>query len=305
MRLFLAFMKKGLEKFNIFDIDFLKPFEGIPSHSLFSEFVAVFYDIKPVLRTYAIRPDKLPPLEKICKNYGLFAESSNFRISAKDDTVISPSGPFIYVYISKSKRLVKEAKQIEEKIFIKNQKSHSLFLRFAELMGYPKCCFNFFLNYIRKHSAVRFYLIEYDIHKNTQGNFSFYLNNLVRGDYYLISHHPCSYNCGPSIKYAKKVLSAIRKVNPKIACRIKALLKFPVLKFLNRAQYLRFINGKVKSRAEIIYKISEGDDKLNRKFKKGNRILVGRDKIEIFKDKTLVDIYKKKNELDGVIFDFK
>ena len=76
------------------------------------------------------------------------------------------------------------------------------------------------------------------------------------------------------------------------------------MKFLNRGQYLRFINGKVKNSKEIVYDISEGDEKLNKKFIKGNKISVGKTKIKIFKNNKIVDIYNKKNELDGAIFDF-
>ncbi len=290
-------------KNTIFDIDFLKPFEGIPSHSLFSEFIAVFYGIKPVLRTYAIRPDKYPLLKKICKKFSLFTEYSDFRISSKDDTIISPFGPFVYVYISKSKQLSKEAKKTEEDIFLKRQFFYEKSLRFSQLMGYPKCCFDFFRNYMKNNSH-RSDLIEHNIYKNTDGKFSFYLNNLIRGDYYLVSHYPCSYNCELSVIYAKKVLKSIKIVNPEIAGKTLILLKSPVIKFIRRGYFMRFTGAGAQNN-EIVYKNCEGDEGLVKKFIKGNRLEVGKKKIKIFKDDLLVDVYDKKNELDGVIFDFK
>ncbi|MDD5145921.1 MAG: hypothetical protein PHF44_03725 [Candidatus Pacebacteria bacterium] len=299
------------KKNNIFNGDFLKVFEDMSSHCFVPEFIAVLAGIKPVFRTYAIHVDRYPIFQKICKKYSIFVEFSDFRISSNDWISIVKKSQFVFAYFSKYKKLAKEAKDVEYNIFVKNEKSYKTLLRFSQLMGYPKCCFDFFLSGWKKiisdkTSCVRPDQFEYISHQNTKEVFSFYLNNLIKGNnYYLISHLPHSYNCKPSIEYAKKVLTAIKKVNPEIAEKITTILKYPVMKFLNRGQYLRFIKGKVKNDNEIVYEVSEGDDKLNKKFIKGNKILAERTKIKIFKNKKLVDVYNKKNKLDGVIFDFK
>lgn len=292
------------KKYNIFDIDFLRFFEGVPSHSLFPEFVAVSRGIKPVLRTYAIRLDRFNLFKKVCQSYSLFVERSDFRISSEDDTRISPSGPFIYTYISKSKKSAREAKQIEYDIFLKKEISYKKPLRFARLMGYPKCCFDSWWELRGVHSPAETGQVEYRASKRTEGEFSFYLNNLIRGDYYLIAHHPCSYQCQPSIKYAKKVLGAIKAVDPLVAKKIVTLLKFPVIKFLKRGRYLRLIDGHLINGQSVIYRTCEGDESFIQKFIKGNKLQIEKDRIKIFRDNLLVGIYHKRNEFDGVIFPF-
>ncbi|MDD2673094.1 MAG: hypothetical protein PHW43_11885, partial [Syntrophales bacterium] len=210
-------------------------------------------------------------------------------------------GPFVYVYVSKYKNLVQETSQIEKEMFI--DRNFSRFHRFSELMGYPKCCYNFFARNIYKNRRDS-HRMEYLIYKKTKGRPSFYLNNLIRGDYYLISHHPCSYNCEESIKYAKKVFAGIKTIDQKLSEKIIKLLKFPVLKFIKRGHYLRLLGGVVQKSQFVHYKACEGGNNLTKKFQRGNKILICNNRIEIFKGDRKIDVYNKKNKLDGVIFNF-
>ncbi|MEM5806794.1 MAG: hypothetical protein QW474_00190 [Candidatus Aenigmatarchaeota archaeon] len=289
------------KNFNLLTLDFLRYFQGVQSHSLFSEFVAVLSDIKPVLRTYAIRVDRYPLLKKICAKYNLKCEHSNFRVF--DDTTISTdnSGHF-YVYISKEEQLAKEAKKVEEDIITRKKADYESHLKFSHLMGYPECCFNFFFNKVNLFPAES-HMIEFEAYKNTK-KFSFYLNNLIRGDHYLISHYPCTYNCRKSIQYAKSVLKSIEKIKPALAIEFKKLLKYPVVKFLKVGHYLRLIEGEIHDNT-ITYSDCWDTLSFDSKFKKGNKIEVHNSEIKIFRDSVLIDKYKKENEFDGVVFPFR
>lgn len=269
--------------------------------------MAVFYGLKPVFRTFAIALDKFAGLKKILGGCGLFAGRSDFRISSADGITLSPKGKSVYVYISRPEKLAEEAKRIEEAFHGRNGGSYRTMLRFSRLMGYPKCCFDFYERFNRQPSGdrCRSHQIEYAARRNTRGGFSFYLNNLSRWDGYLVPHFPCSYNCRPSIEYAKKVLLAISDLDPELALKYAALLKFPVMKFLGHGWYVRYIGGKAGSGGTVVYRASSGENEVSNKFSRGNKVIVGKKKIKIFKDNPLVGAYDKKSELDGVVFDFK
>jgi hypothetical protein len=289
----------NIDKTNIFDMDFLRPFQGVKSHSLVSEFFAVANGIKPVLRTYAIRPKMYPLLRSICLENGLHTEHSNFMVS--DDTNVSDSGRFFFVYISKDKNLVKEAKEVEERITMGIKNDYEEHLRFSQLMGYPRCCFDFFFENVKKNPTT--HLIEFEAHKNTK-KFSYLLNNLLRGNEYLISHYPCRYDCPKSMKYAKYVLRLIKETDPELADRFIKILKLPIMKFERTAGYVRFFDGRVEEN-KIKYSGCWGFETLYRLFEKGNVLLAERKRIKIFRNGVYIDEYKKETERDGIIFDFR
>jgi len=287
---------------NVFDVNFLVPFQGVRSHSLFTELIAVANDIKPVMRTYAILPEKYHILKNVCFKNGLYMEHSNFRLLDDITIVKDDSEKFFYVYISKDKESCKEAKIVEEKIVMGIKNDYEEHLKFSQLMGYPRCCFDFFFEEMK--CLQESHLIEFKAFKNTKSNFSYLLNNLLRGDEYLISHYPCSYDCKESKKYAKKVLESLGILNEKKANDFIKLLKLPVMKFEKVASYVRFIDGKVNKNI-VEYSDCWGSEDLCKIFRKGRKIENGKDSIIILNNKIKVGEYRKKSEGDGILFDFK
>lgn len=300
-------MNKRPRRPEIFEPDFLKAFESSPSYSYFPEFIAVAAGLKPVLRTSAVASKKFPALKKTLGKYGLFCESSDFGLGSADGLTLSPQGGSVYAYISKSRELAREAKRIEEDIRAKNAGFHEKSLRFSRLMGYPDCCFYFYerANRLALKACSRRQDIEYRARQNTSGRFSFYLNNLSRWDGYLVPHFPCSYNCRPSIDYARNVLLVMEDFAPEPALKLAALLKFPVIKFFQPGRYARFIGGRLTSAGTIVYRASIGEGGIGGRFSQGNKVTVGKKEIKIFKDDILIDAYQKENDLDGVIFSFQ
>lgn len=73
----------------------------------------------------------------------------------------------------------------------------------GRLLGYPECCIKFHLAQKGDVDPLRTY-------RRSHGRFHYLLNNIA-GDVRLVSHFPCSYNCGESVKLARKVLAAVRK----------------------------------------------------------------------------------------------
>jgi hypothetical protein len=219
-----------------------------------------------------------------------------------EEAIVSDSGHFFFVYISKDKDLVKEAKEVEERIVMGIKNDYEEHLRFSQLMGYPRCCFDFFFQRLKELPESHF--VEFEAFKNTKNRLSYLLNNLMRGDEYLISHYPCRYDCTESIKYAKRVLEVIKETNPKLADRFIRILKLPVMKFEHTAGYVRFFDGKVEGN-KIKYSGCWGFETLYRLFEKGNVLVDEREKIKIFRNDVCIDEYKKRTERDGTIFDFK
>lgn len=288
-----------------FDRDFLKPFEGVPTHSLYPEFIAVAGGLKPVLRTYAIRLDRYAALKRILAGHGLVSEHSDFRISPEDDTLLAPGGDSVYVYISRSAALAARAKKCEEGILARKKPSYADSLEFSALMGYPRCCFDFFLKFVTGRPSEPSHLAECEALRNTGSSPSFYLNNLIRGDHYLVSHYPCSYRCGPSLKYAKALLGEMREVRPALAAKLARLLKDPVIKFTGKGSYVRLGGGRAGEGGTVHYRDCDGEARLADRFAKGDSLRTLKSSIKIFKDGLPVDVYRKKNKDDGTIFVFE
>ncbi|HCC49264.1 MAG TPA: hypothetical protein DEQ38_14280 [Elusimicrobia bacterium] len=289
----------------LFDRDLLKPFEGVPTHSLYPEFIAVASGLKPVLRTYAIRLDRYAALKKLLAARRLFSERSDFRISSEDDTLLDPQGESAYVYISGSAALAARAKKCEEGILGRRKPSYSDSLEFSKLMGYPRCCFDFFLKFVTGRPPRPSHLAEYEALKNTGGTPSFYLNNLIRGDHYLVSHYPCSYRCGPSVNYARALLGEIRKVRPALAGKLARLLKCPVIKFPEKGSYVRLLGGRAAEGGAVRYRDCDGEAGLAARFAKGDSLRASESRIQIFKNGLPAGAYRRKNKDDGTVFIFE
>lgn len=288
----------------VFRRDFLRPFQGVPSHSLYPEFLAVAAGLKPVLRTYAVRLDRCSRLAAALAACGLRCERSDFRISGSDDTSLDPAGPSVYVYVSLSARLAAAAKRCEERMLGRREPSYAASLEFSRLMGYPRCCFDAFLRFVRGAPGRDSHFMEYAALRRTKGAPSWLLNNLIRGDHYLISHYPCSYRCRPSAKYAAALLAAMRARLPAAAARLEALLRQPVLKFDGKGSYLRLAGGAAAG-GGISYAGCGGEAGLVRLFGRGDSMRPLKARVDIYSGADKAGSYRRKSPDDGTAYLFE
>lgn len=288
----------------VFRPDFLRPFQGFPSHSLYPEFVAVAAGLKPVLRTYAVRLDRYARLKRALAAAGLRCERSAFRVSASDDTALDPAGPSVYVYVSRSAAPAAAARDCEARLFGRREPSRAASLEFSRLMGYPRCCFEAFLRFVKGAPGRDSHYMEYGALRRTRGLPAWRLNNLIRGDHYLVSHYPCSYRCRPSLAYASSLLEALRERLPAAARRLEALLKLPVLKFDGKASYLR-LDGEPAGRGAIAYSSCDGEAALVRRFGRGDSLRPLKARIDVYRGAEKVDSYRRASPDDGAAFLFE
>lgn len=147
---------------------------------------------------------------------------------------------YFFVYLSKNKETAEKAKTAEE-----NNKHKELGL----LLGYPKCCCEFFeRNFNEKNTDLTLKILE-----NSDGcEFPFYTNIATRHfDVALLGHFPCSFNCGESIKIAKNNLRIINKYSPQIAAMFSGILQGVVVYAMQEGVFLLRKYEKIND--EIVY----------------------------------------------------
>ena len=134
---------------------------------------------------------------------------------------------YFFVYLSKSKETAKKAKLMEGK------NNH---LELGLLLGYPKCCCEFFeKNFNEKNTDLTLRTLE-----NSNGyEFSFYNNIAARHfDVALLSHFPHSFECKPSINIAKNNLKIIQKHSKQLAVMFSGILQGIVIYTMQEGIFL-------------------------------------------------------------------
>ena len=125
-------------------------------------------------------------------------------------------------------------------IYISKYKTLSTFLKFLEnknddeaigrLLGYPKCCIEFFIKNKEKQQKIQNDYILPALSNSDGYKFPFYNNYAARYfDVTLLSHFPHSFHCENSIKIAKNNLECIKKYSEELANKFQMMLKYPVL----------------------------------------------------------------------------
>jgi hypothetical protein len=234
------------------------------------EIIYVVGGLKPVARV-AVKSQKIKYLEKYCKRYNLaitFSNSANVCLTDKNHKGFShlfytiPKNPFIgevFAYVSKSSSLANKAKIADEE--------HN-YQELGLLLGYPKCCIDF-----------------YGKSKNKLNDFVFSINNntsKIKGNYKtnfclrcfdisLIQHFPCSFNCKETVKLAERYETFLDKYFPEILKELKSNLKSVVFYSEKEITYSnKFEFDDLKENIIFTNPISSRDITINKKDNNNN-----------------------------------
>lgn len=215
------------------------------------EVIYVIEGIKPCARILAYEDD-LNKIVSFLNEKGIPTAISGFKVVKQnlqsglysDISVALPKdsakkGHF-FVYLSKDKNTADKAKLMEE------SNSHE---ELGLLLGYPKCCCDFFAeNFSGDNADLTLKTLE-----NSDGyEFEFYNNIAARHfDVALLSHFPHSFGCEPSIEIAKSSLKAIQKHSKEAAAVFSDMLKRVAVYTMEEGIFLLKMRG--KANGEIAY----------------------------------------------------
>ena len=195
------------------------------------EILYVLEGVKPVARVM-VKEDEKDKILAFFKKNGINYSLSDFKVMKQDedkeysdkaikiDAASGEKGHF-FVYASKDEEKAEKAKELE-----KDNKHTELGI----LLGYPRCCSEFFENNFEEESKKQNDFTLRTL-KNSDGfQFPFYLNIAARHfDLALLSHFPCSFNCKDSIQIAKRYLETVGKHDKQAAEIIEGMLKGAVI----------------------------------------------------------------------------
>ncbi len=294
--------------------------------------IGVAKDVKPLVDLW-VTSAIYKKLKPFCKKYNLIIDHDNYMgMSPKEDWlrnferkitlgttkligvpyIPNLKNTWLKVFISRSQKLIDEAKRVNWYTLIIdddiiNDPPLDNF-RFGENLGFPQCCIDFYSFHNFKFSKEKTgFNTPIEIYKNTKGKFSIYCNNIIMGHwYFLIRHHPCSFNCKNTVAYAKTLHKAIREEDRVYADKITQHLKYPLLVYGEKNAFV--FDGKLSGK-KIKYKDTHfcgaGRDKYKEEvFKEGNEIKITNYEVSIYKDGDFVTGIEKKDKYDGVLMKF-
>ncbi len=170
------------------------------------EILFLLEDAKEVVRQ-GFYPEELEGVEKFCQENRLILTRSKFKVFLDDKDTYSnkgirvdgsSEGGMYFVYISKSEKKSLLASYYE---LVGNDYELGL------LLGYPKCCVNFFKNSFNENKT------NLELEPTT-----FWTNISKRKeDCVLLSHFPCHSDCTNSLKLAKKYFKVLKYFDEKRA----------------------------------------------------------------------------------------
>lgn len=195
--------------------------------SEFVEFISVLEGLKPAMRT-ACSVKKLNVVKKICQDLNLYLDFTEYGVKAEAFSGgIMHKCRFVkadakdqklpkFVYIGQDKTAVRLAKMFD----IHDNR------RMGYLLGFPKCCIDFFCKCRTKKN--------YDLILNidTPKKFLYLpmLNYACRHFHYsLLSHFPCCWDCEASFEIAENRLHVLQKYDPDLAAEMMDCLQTDVL----------------------------------------------------------------------------
>jgi hypothetical protein len=284
------------------------------------EFIAVLKDVKPLMSAN-VRVKDYKKIEKICKYNKLFIDHSSYGVTRHPDkrlrnpVVVSKPTPnsSIFVYISRSRELIKEAKKCHwQNCFIDGKMVRtppSKVRKFGKILGYPECCIEFAVNmeWVGEQRPLIYQL------ENTKSKFSLFCNNVFKYKiYYLSFHYPHSFDCELTINFCKKILKAIEEEEKDLAKKILYYLQLPILYF-DMHNVIVFEGKKINN--EVVYDdiipiewsriVKFPNNSIFKKIKYGNKIRVFNKSIHVFRDDELLYKIEKKDKFDGFLIRFE
>ena len=176
---------------------------------------------------------ELMKIRNFCNKNKLYLEISDFKVVKIPDigkggyanrsnrVPISDPNGLHHIYISKDENKAKFLKFLEHK---KDDKA------IGEILGYPNCCIEFFMQNKEKQQKMQNDFILPALENSSGFEFLFYTNYAARYfDAVLISHFPHDFNCKETIEIAKKNLNCIKSHSEELAIRLENILKSSIL----------------------------------------------------------------------------
>ncbi len=235
-------------------------------------------------------------IREFCQKCGLESAESDKKVLIEQQSGKSYSNKGLLVdkeddgnsifYLSKDRKDAEQAKRYDEK------NEH---IKLGELLGYPKCCCEFFNRYffIESQKNNDYFLRTAE---NSE-NFNHLLNNaLTCFDISLISHFPCSFSCKESIKSAEKNLDTVRKYSGSMADFIEGILKKPLVYTEEQGVHVltdAMVDGNIVEYSQVM---SSSKNQMWKMFYSGDKIVDSR---FVYTGKSLV----AKLDRDIIIFD--
>tara|TARA_Y100000310_G_C20678097_1_gene814246 strand:- start:185 stop:1027 length:843 start_codon:yes stop_codon:yes gene_type:complete len=197
------------------------------------EILYLLENIKKIVRLDA-NDSEFKKIKKFCDKENLSLEVSDFKVIK-----IMDEGKGGYANIVKRVPLSNSEQGLKH-IYISKDKNKTKFLKILEsknddvaigqLLGYPKCCVNFFMKNKENQQKLQNDYILPTLGNSEGFEFPFYLNYVVRYfDVTLLSHFPHDFNCKESIKITEKNLECIKKHSKELADKFEKMLQSAIL----------------------------------------------------------------------------
>ena len=215
------------------------------------EVLYVFEGVKPCARILVFE-DEMQNARNFLNENKICTTISDFKVIKQtaqsefysDKSIKIPKNSaekgYFFIYLSKNKEMAENAKFLEE---------NSKHKEFGLLLGYPKCCCEFFQkNFDENNTDLTLKILE-----NSNGYEFGFCNNIAARhfDVSLLSHFPHSFECRPSIGIAKNNLKIINKYSKQLAAMFAGVLQGIVVYTVNEGIFLLRKYEKIKD--EIIY----------------------------------------------------
>lgn len=206
------------------------------------EFFYLMNDLKPVCR-FGFYEQDINDIKKLCFENRLHITTSNFKVlldsrenindfnnKGYKTSLLNPFPGMIFAYISKDLELAELAKYLENGSDIR---------KLGELLGYPGCCIDFFMNNIEEQSKKNNDFVLPSLNNSEGFVFPKELNIAARYfDFNLLPFFPHSFSCDKALKLAKAYLATIINHNPSLAADLARKLNCGVIYTENAGVYL-------------------------------------------------------------------
>lgn len=227
----------------------------------------------------------------------------------------------IYLYLSKNKESALRARELDPEL--KNHQSSAQGIKqFGELLSYPSCCVDKFIEMSGKPAPA-----DLAAYFNNKISSPFYFNSFLHNisNYYLSFHYPCTFKCKATLKHNKDVFEGIQEVNPEFAQLLKTILKLPLLAVIDYTKkwplcfdnrVIVLFNGTCNKKYTsysgcVTLKTSYFPNEHNELkaqlavFQKGNRVVFEKKNIILFKDNSLIKKFDKQELSNPTLMNFR